>query len=176
LLASRTTEDVADAFDVAQLRITPGRYEVHQASVTASGADSLRWRPSLTVTLGGLYGGRLLGATGALVINPNAHFELGLDAEINDIHLPNAQHQVTSLARARLQLALDTHASLMTLAQYNQADGTLSVSARARYNLREGSDAWLVYDERRTEQSGLGSAPAGQSRALLLKLNHTFLP
>jgi hypothetical protein len=70
---------------------------------------------------------------------------------------------VTSLARARLQLALDTHASLMTLAQYNQAEGTLSISARARYNLREGSDVWLVYDERETEERGLGSAPAGQS-------------
>jgi Domain of unknown function (DUF5916)/Carbohydrate family 9 binding domain-like len=176
LLASRTTEDVAEPFDVASSSVTPGEYAMEQASVTASGADSLRWRPSLTVTLGDFYGGRLLGATGALIINPNAHFELGLDAEINDIHLPDAQHQVTSLARARLQLALDTHASLMTLAQYNQADGTLSVSARARYNLREGSDAWLVYDERQTEERGLGSAPGGQSRALLLKLNHTFLP
>lgn len=48
--------------------------------------------------------------------------------------------------------------------------------ARARYSLREGSDAWLVYDERQTEERGPRSTPAGQSRAPLLELNHTFLP
>jgi hypothetical protein len=174
LLASRTTEDVADPFDIALLRVLPGQYSLEQASLTASGADSLRWRPSLTLSYGGFYGGTLLGTTAALVINPSAHFELGLDIELNDLHLPNTQHQVTSLARARLQLALNTHASLMTLAQHNTVDGTLSVSARARYNLREGTDAWMVYDERRTD--GLGSGNDGKSRALLLKLNHTFLP
>lgn len=158
LLTSRTTEDVAEAFDVARSSVTRGQYAMDRVSVTASGADSLRWRPSLTVTLGDSYGGTLLGAMGALIINPNAHFELGLDAELYDVHLPVPQHRTTSLVRARLQLALDTHASLMTLAQYNQADGTLVVSARARYNLREGSDDWLVYDERQTEERGFGSA------------------
>jgi hypothetical protein len=63
--------------------VAPGRYGMEQVGVTASGADSLRWCPSLTVTLGDIYGGRWLGATGALIVNPSAHFELGLDAEIN---------------------------------------------------------------------------------------------
>lgn len=48
LLGSRTTEGVAEPFDVARLRVAPGQYTLEQASIAASGADSLRWRPSLT--------------------------------------------------------------------------------------------------------------------------------
>lgn len=90
--------------------------------------------------------------------------------------LTDGQHETTSVARARVQLALNIHASLMALLQYNEANGTSSISARARYNLQDGSDAWLVYDDQRSHATGAVLSAADESRALLLKLNHTFLP
>jgi hypothetical protein len=177
IVGTRTTEDVTEPFDVAALRISPGSYAQDQLSLIASAADSLRWRPALTLTYGSFYGGTRLGALAALVVNPSGHFELGLDLETNDIRLRDGQHETTSIARARVQLAFDIHASLMTLLQYNQADGTASISARARYNVRDGTDAWLVYDDQRSHAT-YGAPPSAttDSRALLLKLNYTFLP
>lgn len=177
LIATRATEDVAEPFDAAGAAITPGRYAQEQLSLVAIGSDALRWRPALTLAYGSFYGGSLLSARGDVIINPNPHFDLGLQLETNAIRLGDGQRATTALGRVRVQLALDIHASLLALGQYNEADGSATLSARARYNLREGTDAWLVYDERRhVGRAALATSEALDSRALLVKLNYTFLP
>jgi hypothetical protein len=58
-------------------------------------------------------------------------------------------------------------------------DERLGVNLRLRYNFREGSDLWLVYDEgfntdREAESPGGPRLPVSNGRVLRLKLTHTL--
>ena len=176
LFSSHAYEDVLEGFEVANLEVAPGSYRLDQLGATVESATAVRLRPSVTLFGGSFYGGRILGASAALVYNPSGHLEVGADYQVNAIRLRPAAEATTHLGRLRLQVALDTHASLAAFAQYNEADETFSLNVRARYHLREGADLWLVYDERRLPRVALADPMPEETnaRALLLKMTYTF--
>ena len=68
----------------------------------------------------------------------------------------------------------------MAFLQLNSVEDHVGVNLRLRYNFREGSDVWLVYDERfnteRAAADGLPELPVSEARAVRVKLTHTFVP
>jgi hypothetical protein len=172
-------EDVARPFRVARLEVPVGRYRMTQTNLLLSPAPS-GWsvRPGAGLFVGGFYGGHVRGGSASLVFNPSGHLELGVEYLLNAIRLGMGRAANTQLARLRLQLALDTHASLAVLAQYNDADEVRTINARARYHLAEGTDIWLVYDEGRFSELTMDAPLPVQrsSRAALLKLTYTWAP
>jgi hypothetical protein len=176
IFSTHDHEDVVEPFRVAGLAIPAGVHRMHQVTAAFAPAPSgWRVRPGLSVFGGSFYGGRIAGGAASLIVNPNGHLEAGFDYQLNAIGLGALGSARAQLGRLRLQLALDTHASLTVFTQYNSGDGTLSLNARARYHVREGTDVWLVYDEGRTS-GPLVERPMedGLRRALLVKLSYTW--
>jgi hypothetical protein len=84
----------------------------------------------------------------------------------------------THLLSLRTQITFNTKLSIVTLGQYNSDDNAVSLNFRLRYNPREGTDLYLVYNDglntdREREHPAL---PVSDTRTLLLKYSTTFLP
>jgi hypothetical protein len=77
----------------------------------------------------------------------------------------------------RVQLALNTRVSLATFVQYNSTLDLTSINARFRYNLAEGTDLWIVYDEglnTMRELADVPPLPGSAFRSFQLKYTHTL--
>ncbi len=77
----------------------------------------------------------------------------------------------------RAKLAFNTRLSTSAFVQSNSADHEVALNLRLRYNPREGTDLYLVYNDllntdRDREPPAL---PWSSERALLLKYSTTFL-
>jgi hypothetical protein len=77
-----------------------------------------------------------------------------------------------------VQLALDTRISFSTLAQVSNIADLATFNARFRYNVREGTDLWIVYNEGlNTERDVLDRPrlPLSSGRTILVKYTHTLI-
>jgi len=71
----------------------------------------------------------------------------------------------------------DTHLSLSTFWQYNSAVDVASLNARLRYNVRDGTDLWIVYNEavNTDRYSRTPVPPVSEGRALMMKYTQTLV-
>ncbi|MEO0557198.1 MAG: DUF5916 domain-containing protein [Bacteroidota bacterium] len=173
-------EDVLDDFALAgEVTVPAGRYEFHEARAEVTPPDAWFMRPQAYVYTGTFYDGWKTTAGMGMTWNVSRHLELGPEYEVNVLRFGARDQAVTThLARVRVQGALDAHLSAAALVQYNSVASAFNINARMRYNVREGHDLWLVYDEGlntdrvRPDEPRL---PLSARRAVLLKYTHTFL-
>jgi hypothetical protein len=79
----------------------------------------------------------------------------------------------------RIRTALDVRASGNAFIQYNSTTDRLDFNVRLRYNVNEGTDLWIVYNEgldteRAPSRFDRPKDPLSLSRALIVKYSHTF--
>jgi Domain of unknown function (DUF5916) len=178
LTLSDNYESVTDTFDLSGgTPVPPGQYWFRQAQLQATAPAAARFRPTFGLTVGQFYDGTLVALSASPAWNPSSHLELGADYQFNRIRFP-ARGRATDLhlLRLRIATAYDAHLSLSTFWQYNNAAHTATVNARLRYNFREGSDLWIVYnDAASTDRLTLDPVPpADLRRALLVKYTYTL--
>ncbi len=112
--------------------------------------------------------------------NVSRHLELGGDYQMTLLRFDDRNEAVNiHLARLRIRTALNAQASGNAFVQYNSTTNRLDFNVRFRYNVAEGTDLWLVYNEgldtdRAFETATRPVAPLSLSRALILKYSHTF--
>jgi hypothetical protein len=112
--------------------------------------------------------------------NLSRHLELGGDYQMTRLRFDSRNQAVNiHLLRARIRTALDARASGNAFVQYNSTTNRIDFNVRLRYNVSEGTDLWLVYNEgldtdRSFETAARPAAPLSVSRALILKYSHTF--
>ncbi|WP_438025995.1 DUF5916 domain-containing protein [Sorangium sp. So ce233] len=146
-----------------------GQYAFHRAGATFAMPDGRRLRCNVSVEAGGFYDGYSLSASLSPAWNPSAHLGLGGEYRFDAIRFPGREASLDAhIARLRLKLGFTIHASLSAFLQYSSVTERTSVNVRLRHHVREGTDLWLVYDER------LGGAAAAHERALLLKYTHAI--
>ncbi len=106
------------------------------------------------------------------------HLQLSGDYNLELVRFPT-RHQGfnTHLFRLHTQAALDTKISLHAFVQYNSAADLIATNARFRYNLREGNDLWVVYNEDLNAERERNELilPRTNDRTVLLKYTHTFV-
>ncbi len=90
--------------------------------------------------------------------------------------LSRNQEFIAHLVQVRLVATLSTKFSIPTFVQHNGADDLVIGNVRLRFNLREGNDLYLVYNETlNTDRLGKTPyPPSSGSPALLLKYSYTF--
>jgi hypothetical protein len=106
------------------------------------------------------------------------HLELWADYRFNAIRIPDRDRSVDlHLLRLRVRVAYDTRLSLSTFWQCNSVEDVASLNARLRYNLRDGIDLWIVYNEAvNTDRfSQTPVPPVSQGRAVMVKYTHTLV-
>ncbi len=85
----------------------------------------------------------------------------------------------TQLISLRVQARANTRLSANIFIQYNSSVDMVGINSRMRYNPKEGTDFYLVYNESLNtdrQQESDPTLPLTNSRTILLKYSTTFLP
>ena len=126
---------------------------------------------------GGFYDGWRLECSVKPTWNVSRHLEMSSEYEVNVIRFPERNQGFNAhVVRLRTRAAMNTHISLNAFVQYNSANDRFSTNIRFRYNFREGSDLWLVYNENlntHTEDK-IPRKLLTRGRTVLLKYTNTF--
>lgn len=172
-------ESVRRAFNVAGATIDSGEYRFNEASARLELPRSGRVRGDFTATAGSFYGGSRVGVSANPAWNPSKYLEFGAGYEVNRIRFDERNQSTTAhLARLRVQIALNTRLSFNTFTQYSNVADLAAFNARFRYNVREGTDFWIVYNEGLfTERDVIGAPrrPLSSGRTLMVKYSHALI-
>ncbi len=103
--------------------------------------------------------------------------EIGGMVQYNLVRFPTRDESfVAPIGQFRILATLSVKFSMSALVQYNGADDTFGANIRFRYNPREGTDVYLVYNDGlnidRSDRSPY--PPLSTGRAIYLKCNYTF--
>ncbi len=119
----------------------------------------------------------------SVAVNPTWTISRNLDVsggiESNTVRFPDRNQSFDSqIVRIRLKATFTTTLSFSTFVQLNTAANEAIVNGRLRYNPREGTDLYVVYNQglnlgRQREEPAL---PFTSSSTLLLKYSTSFLP
>lgn len=173
-------EDVPTAFSLGQgATVQPDIHRFANIWFFYQAATGALMRTSFEGRLGTFYDGWRATATLTPTWNVSRHLELGGSYEWNQIRFPGRPGLDAHVVRARIGTAANAKLSMVALVQLNSVAERLGANVRLRYNLREGSDLWLVYDEgfnteRDMDDPTLPRRPLSEARALRLKATHTF--
>ncbi len=178
----RSTYDaLVDTFFVSddeQTYVPPGNYRYFETVVTHNTIPGNRLRGTFMLTVGRYYDGWRQSVAVLPSWTISRYLNLSGYVEYNQVGFPARSQRFDALiTRLRLQLTLNTAFSLVSFIQTNNAADAVIANVRLRYNPREGTDLYLVYNEglntdRRRESPTL---PFTDNRTVLLKYSTTFL-
>jgi hypothetical protein len=126
---------------------------------------------------GGFYDGWRVSAGVTPTWSGIPDIEIGGMVQYNLVRFPTRDESfVAPIGQFRILATLSVKFSMSALVQYNGADDTFGANIRFRYNPREGTDVYLVYND------GLNTdrldrtpyPPLSTGRAIYLKCNYTF--
>jgi hypothetical protein len=135
------------------VRIQPGVYDFNEYFALYRSNNSAPFSYELRVSDGGLYDGHRRGYSVAPSLRLNEHLNASVSVQINDIDLPAVSY-VSKLIATRVNYSFNTRVFLNALVQYNS--DTRQWSSNVRFNVihRPLSDLFLVYNERRLDNTG----------------------
>jgi hypothetical protein len=174
-------ENVSTPFVIGNaVHIPAGRYEFADLQLVYIMPSGARMRTNADFRTGTYFDGTRTQLILAPTWNVSPHLELGGDYQISLLRFGRRNESVNiHLARLRVRTALNAQASGNAFVQYNSTTNRLDFNVRLRYNVAEGTDLWLVYNEGLDTDRALDTVarpvvPLSVSRALILKYSHTF--
>lgn len=173
-------EALADSFSIAQdVDVPPGNYSFPGILLYYDSIPGGLLTLYSSLEIGRFYDGRRLTTNISPTWRPNQYFMAGGSIRYDHIKFSERnQEYVNWIYQLNLQTAFNATTSVAGLIQYNSAIHAVIVNLRLRYNPREGTDLYLVYnDNLNTELKSEDPAlPLSSTRAVLLKYSTTFLP
>jgi hypothetical protein len=172
-------EELATGFQVGGLPVPAGSYEFVAGSVRYGSPSGSAFRFGVQGEGGGYFGGHRVGGGLNLGWNPGPSLSLGLESVANRIQVPAGRTDVL-ISRLRLGAALNRELSAAAFIQHNSNSGVVTPNVRIRYNPKEGSDLYLVYNEGlntslRPDDPALPRLPRSQFRSVQVKYTYTFV-
>lgn len=173
-------EDVASDFSIGGDAVIPrGRYTFADLQLVWHMPTGKRLRTNLDARAGSYFDGNRaqLILTPTWNISPQIELEGGY--QYTRLRFPTRNDGADiHLTRLRVRGALDARASANAFVQYNSTTGRLALNVRLRYSFSEGTDVWVVYDdrldvERAADLDGI-RPPLSTGRALVVKYTHTL--
>ncbi|MBO6575219.1 MAG: carbohydrate binding family 9 domain-containing protein [Rhodothermales bacterium] len=158
--------------------VPAGRYEFVTGSLSARLPPGGFVRGNAELGYGTFFDGTRLEASLSPSINPSKHLELEATYEYNKVDFgPRDQSFDVHLARLRAQVGFNTKLSINGFVQLNSSADLVTTNARFRYNMREGNDLWVVYNEGlNLDRERLAPfLPISGGRTLLVKYTYTFI-
>lgn len=175
---TRQVEDLRDPFALAnESTVPPGRYVFYAGQARYSTPPGGTVSSDFRVTGGEFYHGRRLSVQLGPTWNVSRHLRLQGFYQVNRIDFPDQPLFTSHIGRARVEVTPNTDVSVLAFVQYNSAIDAVIGNLRFRYNPREGTDFYLVYNSRlnsNRSRPGVPRRPLNDSRTLLLKFNRTF--
>ena len=142
-------ENVLVPFTIGNtVRIPAGAYDFADLQIANTMSSGRKVRADVDFRTGTYFDGRRTQVILTPTWNINRHVELGGDYQLSALRFPARDQSVNiHLLRLRIRTALDARASGNAFVQYNSTTERLDFNVRLRYNLSEGTDLWLVYNE-----------------------------
>ncbi len=172
-------EDLTDTLWLPEERyVPPGSYPFPELSGRYALPYSWPTRAQFNFTLGRWYDGHRLSFGAGPSWTVSDHIRLSGQYQYTAAEFPEREQAFTvHVARLRLNLNFNAKLSTATFVQLNTAADLVGINFRLRYNPREGTDFYLVYNEGlNLERSGIPIPPLSSSRTILMKYALTFLP
>ena len=172
-------EHLLRSFQLSQNATIPaGDYRYQDISMSYEAPGGWTFRPELNLRLGNFFDGSRIMYGLSTVWNLSKHFEINNEYEYNKVEFPTRNQEFDAhIARFRLKTALNTKLTLNSFIQYNSEVEKTSINARFRYNIAEGDDLWIVYDNvinTQRQQTNLPRLPVSSYQALLIKFTYSF--
>ena len=127
--------------------------------------------------IGQFYDGQRLRARVAPEWTISRHFTTSLMYEFNAIRFPERLEELLiHVAQLRLRWSFNSKISADLLTQLSSLDQLMASNLRFRYNLREGTDLFVVLSEStltNTFQDGI-ALPRSDGRSVIVKYSHTW--
>jgi hypothetical protein len=175
-------EDVRTAFPLGDgVAVESGEHQFAELWFNFQPPPGPKVRALIDARIGGFYDGWRTQVHVEPTWNLSRHLELGGVYELNRIRFPDRDTGLDiHLVRLRIGAAANARLSATAFVQLNSVEDRVGVNFRLRYNLREGSDVWLVYDEGfntdRDALPGTPRLPLSAVRFFRVKVTHTFVP
>jgi hypothetical protein len=173
-------EDVQAPFRIGgKVDIPTGNYDFADLQIVWVMPGGRKVRTNVDFRAGTYFDGRRTQVILTPTWNASKHLEVGGTYQFTALRFPVRNQQVDiHLAGLRIGTALNVRLSGTSLLQYNSTTERLDLNLRFRYNVREGTDLWFVYNEgvdtaERPDFVGQ-DVPRSLSRAFILKYSRTF--
>lgn len=174
-------EDLLQSFTLSEkenVNVQAGSYRYQDLELSYDTPGGWKFRPEFSMTWGGFFDGRRTTLGLSTAWNLSSHFELSNEYEYNRVWFDDRNQEFDAhIARLRLKTALNTKLSLSSFVQYNSEIENTSINARFRYNIAEGDDLWLVYDNvlnTNRNQTAVPRLPVSRYQVLLVKFSYSF--
>jgi hypothetical protein len=171
---------IGNALARNKVHIPAGRYDFADLQFVYSMPGGAKMRTNADFRTGTYFDGTRTQLILTPTWNLSRHLELGGDYQMTRLRFDRRNESVNiHLARLRLRTALNAQASGNAFVQYNSTTRRLDFNVRLRYNVSEGTDLWLVYNEGLDSDRTLDTVtrpivPLSVARALIVKYTHTF--
>ena len=171
-------EDLPEDEDFPEDTVIPaGSYTTFKIEGGFDTPSGSLFRADFDWAFGGFYDGWRFDFGVEPTWNVSRHLEMSSEYEVNVIRFPERNQGFNAhVIRLRTRAALNTQVSLNAFVQYNSASERFSTNIRFRYNFREGSDLWLVYNEdlNTDREYDIPRELLTRGRTVLLKYTNTF--
>jgi len=157
--------------------VPPGDYNYTRITAMYGMALSRLFRVNAGLGYGGFFDGRNMEIRFSPTWNISRHVELGGSYTFNHIEFKNRGRAFnTHVVQFQLNTAFNTKTSIRLFTQFNSAEDLVTSNFRFRYNIREGNDLWIVYNENMNSlrKNHSPRLPLSNGRTVLLKYKHTF--
>ena len=174
-------ESVITPFKIGgSVNIPRGKYDFADLQLVYTMPAGLKLRTDVDFRAGTYFDGFRQQLILSPTWNVSKHLELGAGYQLTRLRFGVRDESADiHLLRFRVRTALDVRASGNAFIQYNSTTDRLDFNVRLRYNVSEGTDLWIVYNEgldtdRAPSRIDRPADPVSVSRALIIKYSHTF--
>jgi hypothetical protein len=135
------------------ITIPAGTYPMITANAGYLSTSTNHFNSSITVLGGDFYDGKRWSINPELTYNLNKHFIFSIEYEYNHIDFPETFSDngngifISNLLRFDASYFLSSEISVKLLTQYDDLNNQLSSNLRFRYNPREGTDLYIVFNQ-----------------------------
>ena len=171
-------DKVEEAFELSDDALVPeGIYRFVRASLQYRPPQGPPFRPTLSLDAGQYYDGSQFSVSFMPSWSVSRHLSLSGSYSLDHIDLPERDQSLTAhIARFRAEVMFSTATSLVAFVQYNSTRSSVLANFRFRFNPREGTDLYIVWNEGLVDRFASDPArPRTDQRTLLFKYAQTLL-
>ena len=174
--AKRTVDKPLQSFNLSEeVSVNPGNYDFYSFVGNYTTTQGQRIGVTANVELGEFYDGKIT----SLQLSPrwtvSKHLDFVSDLIYNRVKFDSkAQLFKGNIGRFRINMALNNYLSMNSFIQFNQADQSMGINLRLRYNFREGTDLFVVFNQGNTTDNN-SEVSSLINRSVLIKYTHSFV-
>ena len=174
-------ENVPDTFDLSDdVEVPAGVYDYYGLEATIWTPRTNKFAAGVNTYLGSFYDGKrlTLGVNSTVKVSALVNFEFNYEFNAIDFKARNQQF-LGHVGGLKYEAFFNSKLSALVFAQFNSSGYFSLANFRLRYNPKEGTDLYFVYNEgwntnRSRDLPDLPIMPVTENRAFILKYTYTF--